>query len=97
MQYLLDWFWELSALRSGGFSAPNPIPPTEVEAWSRLTGIRLEPWEARMILKVDRYFISAFTKEEQKHKFMIDEDQRDEVLAQRTQVELNPNIFDSLF
>ena len=31
--------------RSGNGYAANPISPTDVEAWCRLTGTRLRPWE----------------------------------------------------
>jgi len=31
----------------------NPITFTEIEAWSRLNGISLNPWEVDMIVAMD--------------------------------------------
>ena len=50
-------FLELSGQRTGTGWGPNPIQFTEVEAWQRLTGRTLKPWEVRAILAMDRAFL----------------------------------------
>ena len=41
---------------------PNPVQPSEVEAWCRLTGYRLSPWEVETLFAMDRAFLSRVNK-----------------------------------
>lgn len=50
---LWNAFCELSATRTYGFSGPNPIPWTEIEAWSTLMRWPLEPHHVRAIRALD--------------------------------------------
>lgn len=49
------------------------------------------------MLRVDRAFVTAFSKEEKKRQFIVDEEQEDEVLANRSPQELSTNMFDKMF
>lgn len=56
-------FFELSAARSGGGLGPNPIAPSEIEAWARLMRVPLEPHHAAMLMAMDRLWIDhVYTK-----------------------------------
>jgi hypothetical protein len=52
--------WEayvaLDATRAAGFNGPQSISYAEMEAYSRLSDIRLEPWEVRAIVALDRVY-----------------------------------------
>lgn len=55
---VVSWFWSLDALRSGQWVeragyAPNPLSWPEIDAWARVNGIRLEPWEAEALKQMD--------------------------------------------
>lgn len=50
-QYLLDLLWEMGPTMPGGMSA-GPVTHTEIVAWCALTGIQLEPWEARCVRRL---------------------------------------------
>jgi len=55
--YLWQCFLYLSGSRQAGFSGPNKIPYTEIEAWSRLNGIQLLPIEVEVIKKLDDLYV----------------------------------------
>lgn len=46
--HFIAWFIELGMIQAGGM-APMPLTWTEIDAWTRQTGIRLQPWEARLM------------------------------------------------
>jgi len=52
---LWDVFVALSATRS----AEAGIACTEIEAWQRLHGVRLSPWEVETIMAMDRTALDA--------------------------------------
>lgn len=52
---------ELSATRSSGM-VPNPISYSEIEAFCRLTGEQLEPWEARAVRAVDDAYMRSLSE-----------------------------------
>ena len=57
-EIVADWFWELHGARgSSGFGAPEPLRYTEIEAWARLTGVRLNPWGLRLLKMVDGIYL----------------------------------------
>lgn len=49
--YLTDWWQEIGPV-SGGGMGEAPIGWQDIAAWERLTGIELEPWEARVIRRM---------------------------------------------
>lgn len=48
-------FGRLSARRGSGFGI-SPIGFADIEAFTRLTGARLSPWEVRLIEQLDDLF-----------------------------------------
>jgi len=45
-EYIWAWYWEMNRAESLSFA--------EIEAWTRLTGIALSPWEVRTIKSMDK-------------------------------------------
>lgn len=60
--HLLDYFEQLSGLRTNGGLGLNPLQPSEVEAWSRLMGVKLRPWEAKALFKMDAAFVARVSQ-----------------------------------
>lgn len=60
--YLWDWFRDLRASTPAGSGGlvPDPISCTELEAWQRLTGQHLTPWEFDTVRAMDRVAIAAY-------------------------------------
>lgn len=52
--YLWAWFAELASCRSVGMAGINPINFVDIDAWSRLTGRNVQPYEVRALLDLDR-------------------------------------------
>ena len=50
-----DWMSQTMAL-------PLPIKPSEMEAWARLRGVKLRPWEVELIWSLDRCWLKAMRK-----------------------------------
>jgi hypothetical protein len=70
--HLLEWFIDLCGIRThgiisgmgGGSVIYNPIPPTELEAWGRISGNRPTIWESSVLLKMDTAFVAGKSKKE---------------------------------
>ena len=58
MRYLLGIFSELSRSRQSAFS-PQPLPLTEIDAYARLAGVRLDWWEVRALRAMDTAWLRA--------------------------------------
>lgn len=56
MSHVWRWFLALSNMREWGEGGPQAIRPTEIAAWSQLTGARPLPHEIRLILDLDVRF-----------------------------------------
>lgn len=50
-------FCDLAGARSSNGYGPNPIAWTEIDAWLRVTGARLDAWEVRAIRRMDAAFL----------------------------------------
>ncbi|WP_437411788.1 phage tail assembly chaperone [Sinorhizobium meliloti] len=59
--HIWDWFVELHNSRQSGFSA-NPISFGEIEAFCRLTGALIDPWELSVIRRMDQVVLSIINK-----------------------------------
>lgn len=62
MAYLLDWFLELDAARGSSGFGPSPIGYSEIEAWARLTGRLLLPWEVLTLRHLDACRLNVFAE-----------------------------------
>lgn len=56
-QHVWYIFLELSGQRTGNGFGPNPIQFSEIQAWQQVTRKRLQPWEIRAILAMDRAYL----------------------------------------
>ena len=52
--HLWEAFVQLSATRTPAADGMGPITCLELEAWARLQGVALTPWEADTLLAMDR-------------------------------------------
>lgn len=50
IDYLWGWFGELSLGVASSGMAPAQVTWNDVATWAHLTGIELEPWEARTLV-----------------------------------------------
>lgn len=51
---LVDAFFELHGTRTSTLGGTGPLLPSEIEAWCRLQGLALTPWEADTLMAMDR-------------------------------------------
>jgi len=49
-----------------GTSGCEPIQPSELEAWSRLTGVSLKPWQVGLIFDMDNARRRVMIEQQQK-------------------------------
>lgn len=59
---LWETFVELSHTRVTGMAA-NAIAPTEIEAWCRMSGVELSPWEFSTLLAIDAAILRTWAKQ----------------------------------
>ncbi|MEQ8767213.1 MAG: hypothetical protein RL885_25100 [Planctomycetota bacterium] len=57
LQHVWEMFCRLSGRRRMGWSAPEPIGYLEIEAFARLHGLRLSPWQIDLIARLDSEFL----------------------------------------
>jgi len=53
LNYLLEWSMELHGRSGTGMDGYAPLSFTSIEAWSRLTGRVIEPYEVHALLSLD--------------------------------------------
>ena len=63
LSHLLDWFAELNAGRTGNGFGANPITWEGLDAWARLTGRDLRPWEVGLLRALDRTYLLAMKED----------------------------------
>jgi len=57
--HVWDWFAELAGQRTMGPMAPNPLTWGDVAAWAALTRRTVRPWEARLVMALDRCWVQS--------------------------------------
>lgn len=57
--HVWEWFRQLSARRTSSGFGLNPITYLDVDAWSRLRGIRPEVWELDGVFLLDSLYLVA--------------------------------------
>ncbi|WP_244448547.1 hypothetical protein [Bosea sp. LC85] len=55
--YLWNAFRRLSDRRGMGLSGSAPLTWPEIDAFSRLSGLHLAPWEIEIVEELDRLFL----------------------------------------
>lgn len=53
--FITDWLMDVGPTAPGG---DGPVTYQELEAWSGLTGIELDAWEARTLRRLSRSFVN---------------------------------------
>lgn len=60
---LWDWFWELSEGRGSNGFGWLPLTWTDMDAWARIAGIDLQPWQAGIIRAMDRAWLTEMVRQ----------------------------------
>lgn len=68
MKHIWEVFLLLDGLRSTDFGSPNPIPMSEIHAYSMLAGIDFESWELELLLVFDRLKLNQVRKDMQEEQ-----------------------------
>jgi hypothetical protein len=56
-EYLLGHFLEVGPAQAGGMGLA-PVGYTELAAWQQLSGVPLQPWEARLLRHLSREYVA---------------------------------------
>lgn len=56
-RYLLDYLFELGPAVPNGMGS-SPVPFSEIDKWSELTGIPLQPWEVRTLRRLSQDYVN---------------------------------------
>jgi hypothetical protein len=67
LAYVYDIFGAVGAARQGGFG-PSPLAWAEIEAWSRLYGARLLPYELTALRAIDAAFLDEHAQHARKKR-----------------------------
>ncbi|WP_425373340.1 phage tail assembly chaperone [Pseudochrobactrum asaccharolyticum] len=67
--YLWEWFFDLSNMRQ---EADKRISVADYDAWSRLTGRGMKPFEFKILKAMDEAYISSFRGEIRDNQARID-------------------------
>lgn len=68
LEYLWEYYNQLSITRQNYGWGPTALTYQEIEAWSRLRHVVLDPWELDALLMLDSIFLSVSAKAEAKRK-----------------------------
>ncbi len=60
--HVWEAFCELSRCRGGNGAGPNPITPTAIKDWSEIMGVRMDAWEIKLLLRLDREYLAEVMK-----------------------------------
>jgi hypothetical protein len=55
-QYLANIYFEIGPVCAGGMGSA-PITQTEIDAWQRNSGVRLQPWESQFVRRLSSVWI----------------------------------------
>jgi hypothetical protein len=59
LRYLWDVYHRIRGRKAPGFNGPSPIEWPDMDAFCRLSGARLAPWEIELIETIDDIFLRA--------------------------------------
>lgn len=60
-EHLIEYLFEFGPTVAAGMGS-GPVSAGEIESWSRLLGIELSGWEARLLLRLSREYLSESHK-----------------------------------
>ena len=61
--YVWNSWVELNGARGSSGFAPHPISWSELDAYSRMIGVEIYPWEARAIRAIDDAYLSSWAED----------------------------------
>lgn len=64
--HIIDRLLEIGLTEAAGMGA-GPMTWLQIDAWSRLTGVVLEPWEARLLRRLSTEYLSESRRAEDVH------------------------------
>jgi hypothetical protein len=99
VEHVFGYFQELCWTRRPGYSGPLSLEYQEIEAWCRLTRCTLTQWEVRILMVMDRAYISAIQdKEDSREQVVVvgDADHK-EVKEPVYTRPMSPSLFDAMF
>lgn len=64
VEYLWQWFFDLSRGRSSGMNGPNPLSALEIDAWERKTGNIVSRDDFQAIQYMDGAYRNQFAEEQ---------------------------------
>lgn len=64
MRYLWRTFQSLHRARGSNGWGPNPISWSDMDAYCRLSGVALDPWEVEAIRAIDDVYFEAVAEEQ---------------------------------
>lgn len=59
--HLVGYLFEFGPTLATGMGS-SPVTAVEIQAWSGLVGIRLSPWEARLLMRLSRDYLNEAHK-----------------------------------
>lgn len=90
---LWEWFADLSQARTWHMAGPNPIPYTEIAAYSALMGWPLSPADVVDIVALDRAYMAAWSAARAKPEETAEGVRK---LPPRSSAVLAPELFDAM-
>jgi hypothetical protein len=64
---LWNKFLSLHEGRTYGINGVNPISYTDMDAWMRVTGNRLDQWEVEAVMRIDKAWLKASKDDEEEY------------------------------
>ncbi|WP_241216764.1 hypothetical protein [Sphingomonas koreensis] len=64
--HIIDWLTEIGLVGGGGMGA-IPVSWQEIVAWQSASGVRLEPWVARLIHRLSTAYVAFSRKAEEEN------------------------------
>jgi len=68
VEHVWGWFMELHTQRGSNGFGENSLSFVDMEAWARLTGRSVRPWEVQLILALDRTFLLQKSEDGRRNK-----------------------------
>lgn len=59
LAYVWDAYQRLRKRKMMGFAGPSPIEWPDIDAFVRRSGLRLDPWELKLVEKLDDLYLEA--------------------------------------
>jgi len=63
LTYLIGWLMEAGPMSAAGIG-PVPLTWLDLDAWQRCTGVRVQPWEARLLRRLSGDYLDELNNAE---------------------------------